>query len=151
MAKFKAKYDTPHKKEQIIVDVRNGNTRRSSYERAHVQKATFYSWLGTDEDFTLRLLEAEAIYEQKVLGVIEDAILGGNVQAAQWYLERRRGKEYGRVDKTVLTGDSDNPLEMKVNNFSEKEQHEVLDIILNSREIRKAGREAEAIPDPSAN
>lgn len=135
------------KKEKVIEILSAGNTRKCARALAHVPESTFYDWLNEDAEFAEACEDAEAQAEQQCLDVvIRNAVKENNLQAAQWYLERRRSTEYAKVDRRILSGDSNNPLNLKTEiSFTPQEANDIFDILL------KATDTDEPIPDDSSS
>ncbi len=106
---------TPEVQDTICKYLRAGNTFRTACELAGIAHATGKEWRARgedrdpdrpgDEDFAAfatatRRAEEEAI--ARCAGIVQKAAIEGNLQAATWFLERRRPDEWGRVDRRTI-------------------------------------------------
>ena len=111
---------TPEVQDVICKYLKGGSTFRTACELAGIGYATGKEWRArgedrdperpSDEDFATfaaatRRAEEEAI--ARCAGVVQKAAFDGSLQAATWFLERRRPDEWGRVDRRVLARGDD--------------------------------------------
>lgn len=123
MAKAPRTKLTQAKHDAIVEAVRLGNTRNASAGAGGIDRRLLYSWLGKGEpdengdypdDVFGRLRQAVDIAddeaERRAQKVVQDAIAGGNWQAAMTWLERRRNAEWSKFSKMEVSGDA--PIEI---------------------------------------
>lgn len=101
---------TPAVQERILAALRVGNTQRCAAELAGIGERTFYEWMArgqTGENPYAQLVqaikEAEAESERYLVEQIRNA--GGEAKqwtANAWMLERRRPKDWGKVERVEL-------------------------------------------------
>ena len=93
---------------RVIDAILAGNTFNNAAALAGISDRTFYVWMAdTDpKPYKLRFIqqvkEAEAKCIHRNVMVIQQASIK-NWQAAAWYLERRRHKDWGRIDRVEGT------------------------------------------------
>lgn len=105
---------TPEREQALLNALRLGNTRTAAAAYAEVHRDTFYAWMA-DPTFSDAVEKAEADAEARFVAQIVQAAKDGTWTAAAWWLERRRGADYGRrdrVDSSVeVSGPGGRPLE----------------------------------------
>lgn len=92
--------------QRIVTALKAGNTPRQASECAGISVATFYAWKVRGRkgeprfvEFLDRVEKANAEAEAESVKIIRNAALNaGTWQAAAWWLERRRWKQWGRKD-----------------------------------------------------
>ncbi len=124
----------PERTEHIIKALRAGNYLETAASMAGIHKATVYRWIneGRDAEFKAaagdRLSkeeEAKAEFAREVeqaraearaaaLRVITNAAMNGQWQAAAWFLERTSPQEFGRFQRTEISGPNEGPREVQV-------------------------------------
>ena len=85
--------------EAIVEALRWGNTRRAAAQAVGIHHSTFYDWFAANPTFADACKKAEAEAEVRNVGVIQ-AAAARSWQAAAWWLERRRPKDWREV-KTI--------------------------------------------------
>lgn len=87
--------------ERIIKAIRNGGSRNAAAEAAGVDRSTLFEWIARGRkgeapfnDFVDRIKRAESVAENAMVRVVRKAARMGTWQAAAWWLERRRSKQY---------------------------------------------------------
>lgn len=93
---------TPPLTEQLVQALRLGNSRKHSAIYAGIDEATLRRWMsrgraereGPYADLIAAIHDAEAKAQILAMGCISQAIRGGNVGAAQWFLERKAPEHY---------------------------------------------------------
>lgn len=93
---------TPVIEAVLLKSLRAGNTRTAAAATAGVDRHTLARWLATKAPFCTAVEKAEAEAEQRAVGQIRSA-MRSNWTAAAWWLERRRPKDWGRVDRVEIT------------------------------------------------
>jgi hypothetical protein len=86
----------------ILTALREGNTRRAASNAAGVSEDTLAYWMKHDSAFADEVRKAEAIAEKVAMSQIAKATMT-HWQAAAWWLERRRPKDFGRTLKIEQT------------------------------------------------
>jgi hypothetical protein len=125
--------------QKIIELILSGNTRTTSFAAAGVHPDSAFLWLKyareRPDDYPeyVELLQdiehAEALVESEKVAQVKLAADNGTWQAAAWWLERRKPKDWGRNDQIRHTGEIEGP----------KQQINVL--ILENPDARAASRE----------
>jgi len=90
---------------RIVDSLKAGNTVRQAAAAASVSTATFMAWKARGRRGEPRYVEflehcekAEAEAEGEAVKIVRDAALDGTWQAAAWWLERRRWRQWCRRD-----------------------------------------------------
>lgn len=60
-------------------------------------------WMAANVAFRNEVLQAEAEAEMLCIRTLRGAITEGDVKAAQWWLERRRSEDWGRIDRLEVS------------------------------------------------
>lgn len=94
---------TPQLEEAIIRALRAGTTRSAAAEYVGVDRTQLWRWMKSDSTFCNAIVRAEAEAEVACTGTLRKAAQDGDWHAALAWLERRRGKEWGRQDKVDVT------------------------------------------------
>lgn len=99
----------------IIQGILGGNTRTTSFALTGMHPDTIYDWIRSGKDHPekypqyVSLLEdieyAEALVESEKVAAVKVAADTGTWQAAAWWLERRRPRDYGRNDTVRHEGE----------------------------------------------
>lgn len=97
----KTKY-TPQRAKRVLMALRAGNTRRASAAAGGITDMTFRRWLRDKPQFAAEVYQAEAAAERLHTNTIQAAAASGDIRAAEFWLERRRPTEWGRVDRVEL-------------------------------------------------
>jgi len=131
---------TPEMHTKIIALIKAGNYIETACEAIGVHKGTYYNWHKQGEreyleveklkkarkkipkklsesiflDFFNAIKVARAVSEAKYLDCIRKAADGGAWQAAAWFLERTRFKQYGRKEAVQLTGEDGEPIKAQI-------------------------------------
>ena len=113
---------TPEVQETICKYLRAGNTFRTACELAGIAYATGIEWRARGEDrdperpgdesfaaFAVATRRAEEEAIARCAAVVQKAAIDGNLQAATWFLERRRPDEWGRVDRRTISLETNEP------------------------------------------
>jgi len=82
--------------EKLLEALRAGNTHRVAAAYAGYSESTLYHYMSIDPDFHEKVALAECEAEALALSVVQQAASRGVWQAAAWFLERRRPKDYGK-------------------------------------------------------
>ena len=102
---------TPERQALILDLITAGNYAKTACLSARISEETYYSWLNRGRkdrsesrktlfsEFLESVEMAEAKAEADMVVLIKNAAVNGNVQAAQWYLERKHSDKWGRNDK----------------------------------------------------
>lgn len=88
---------------KIIEAIRKGNYRCVAAQHAGVNQSALSRWMtkgkrdasGVYHDFRKAVLEAENAAEIEAVGFVRRAAEGGDVKAAQWFLERKFPDRWG--------------------------------------------------------
>ena len=122
------------KLETIVEALRNGTAAAHAIRAAGVAKSTYYSWLtrGREErdrrnaglkpdtkeepflDFLDATEKAEAEGAALHMQNIAQTALNGTWQASAWILERRFPRDYGRFDRSEVSGPDGGPVRLDV-------------------------------------
>jgi hypothetical protein len=84
----------PAKQAKILEALKNGNTRRASFQSVGLSSETFYRWLETNQTFSNAVMEAEAAAELTCAGTILACAEGGDWRAADKWLSKRRRDDW---------------------------------------------------------
>jgi len=112
---------TAEVQERLLTVIRLGAYRNAACDFAGIAPETLRIWLrrgeaeaaGPYREFYKALKEAEAAACIKALGTIRIA-MEQNWQAAAWFLERKRPKEWGRRERHEHTGKDGGPIRTQV-------------------------------------
>jgi hypothetical protein len=128
---------TPDRVSRILDALREGNTRKVAGHAGGISHETFSQWLHRHPEFAESVTCAESDAERKAVQAVLSAALHGQWQAAAFWLERRRNKEWGKVDRTEVYTQV---RELAVaNNLDPDEAIDQMRVVL--REIRSAARQ----------
>jgi hypothetical protein len=75
-----------------------GNTRRASAAYGGIDDATFFRWMARYASFATSVTLAEAQAEVAHVANLAQAARAGSITASIFWLERRRGADWGRRD-----------------------------------------------------
>jgi hypothetical protein len=103
---------TPELQAELCRMLEDGCGRDDAAEAANIHRSTFYQWMADGEanpdsifsDFSDAIKRAESICATRNARIIRVAAEEGNWQAAAWWLERKRKKEFGRNETIEHTG-----------------------------------------------
>jgi hypothetical protein len=93
---------TPERIEAILEALRGGATRQAAAGFADVHYATMARWVGDNVDFRAAVENAEQAAEAYYTSVVYKASQD-NWQAAAWWLERRKFRDYARRDRVDVS------------------------------------------------
>lgn len=117
---------TPERVKRIIDALKGGNTRSASAAYGGIDPETFSNWMARgakDEEpflgFSIQVKAAEAEAEVRNVAIIQTAAKD-KWQAAAWWLERRRPKDYAQTHKHTGS-DGESPVEFVVDLVSPPE------------------------------
>lgn len=125
---------TTERTNHIIKALRAGNYLHTAASMAGVHRATVYRWLNEGRDAEFRLDAGEKLSKDDqaklqfyldvdtaraearaaALRVITNAATTGQWQAAAWFLERTAPQDFGRFQRTEISGPNDGPVEVQV-------------------------------------
>lgn len=94
---------TPKMAEAILKVLLNGNTRSAAAVSVGIPRETLSRWAARSFTFRQQILAAEARAEVRCVTTIMSAIEDGSTANAQWWLERRRHQEWGRIERVEVT------------------------------------------------
>jgi hypothetical protein len=100
-------------KATIVKALKTGCSRRDAYGFAGINADTFHEWIKRDTEFTEAVEKAECEAAVHYTTIIIQAADKKNWQAAAWWLERKRPDDFGRKDRTTISGDAANPLKVE--------------------------------------
>lgn len=103
---------TPEMQAEICELLEDGCGRDDASESVGIHRATFYEWMAKGEDgdsiyadFADAIKRAESKCAARNVKIVRKAAEEeGNWQAAAWWLERKRKKEFGRNESIEHTG-----------------------------------------------
>ena len=106
---------------KIVNALAAGNTRTASAAYAGIHYSTFCNWITDGEkaksgkyfDFFDAIKKAEAAAEVSNVATIKKHA-ADNWQAAAWWLERRRHKDWMKIERQEQTGEGGGPVEVLV-------------------------------------
>ena len=112
---------TPELQKDICDIISRGNYAKTACEYVDITEATYYDWKNKGEkaksgkffEFLKSIKKAEATARVLYLEVIRKAANDGTWQAAGWFLERKYPDEWGRKERTEITGKDGGPIEVK--------------------------------------
>jgi hypothetical protein len=81
-------------KRKIFAALKIGCTRTAAYQSAGVSEATFYRWMKEDGSFREEVQKCEGLAERAYTTTLRIASRQGDVQAAKFWLERRRAANW---------------------------------------------------------
>ena len=101
------------KKQAILRALSMGHTRTAASALGNITRETFYDWLKADPAFSDEVTRAEANAEDYYLEAIYHAAKADpkNAVHAQWWLERRRARDYGRTERLTILRDIQRDIE----------------------------------------
>ena len=85
--------------ERILNALSHGHTRRAAAAYGGVTYTTFRRWMLEDEDLVQAVEIAEAVPERLAVSELMKAVQAGDLRAIEFWLERRRPMDFGRVDR----------------------------------------------------
>ena len=97
------KYD-PERVEIICQCLKDGCTRKASYESVGISQVTFLAWLRQYPDFLNNVFMAEAEAENLMVAAVCRSAIGGDWRAAESWLKRRRRDDWGDNEKVTHGG-----------------------------------------------
>lgn len=117
---------TPKLQKEFCDVLRAGNTRSAACAYTNISYQSFLNWLERGEeagegiyfDFLENVAKAESAAEIRNVALIQTAAKAGTWQAAAWWLERRRPKDYSRHTKLVHEG-GDKPIKTETKDTTE--------------------------------
>jgi hypothetical protein len=89
------------RREALLKAIGAGNTRECAARAVGVAPSTLYAELDRNESFRSRVHLADAESEARMVELVRKAAVTDH-RAAQWWLERRRPKEWGRTDRVEM-------------------------------------------------
>src|SRR5580658_5839288 len=112
---------TPDIQEKILTVIKLGAYRTAACDFAGISPETLRNWMRRGEnegegpyvEFAAAIKQAEASACLKALGTIRTA-MESQWQAAAWFLERKRPKEWGKRERHELTGKDGGPIRTQV-------------------------------------
>jgi transposase len=112
---------TPEIQEKLLSVIKLGAYRTVACDFAGITPETLRNWIRRGEtdgvgpyyEFTSALKQAEASACLKALGTIRTA-MEQSWQAAAWFLERKRPKEWAKRERHELTGKDGGPIRTQV-------------------------------------
>lgn len=93
---------TPELSQTICTAIEAGNTRECAAQMAGVSPEWLYLECRRNADFAAAIARADALAEGHHVTVVQKAARRGNVQAAMFWLERRRPQMWGRTVKVDI-------------------------------------------------
>jgi hypothetical protein len=91
----------PDRRERLLKALRDGNTRRNACALAGISDQTLANWMAEDLDLLDAVLLAEAQAEAFNVAALERGARKSWGAALAW-LERRRGQDWGKVDRVEV-------------------------------------------------
>lgn len=112
---------TPDIQEKILTVIKLGAYRAAACDFAGITAETLRNWIRRGEnegvgpywEFAAAIKQAEASACLKALGTIRNA-MEQEWQAAAWFLERKRPKEWAKRERHELTGKDGGPIRTQV-------------------------------------
>lgn len=112
---------TPDIQEKILTVIKLGAYRSAACDFAGITAETLRNWIRRGEnegvgpywEFATAVKQAEASACLKALGTIRNA-MEQEWQAAAWFLERKRPKEWAKRERHELTGKDGGPIRTQV-------------------------------------
>jgi hypothetical protein len=103
----------PNRVERITDALSKGATRTAAAGTAGIDYETMRRWLRKGEqqtrgiyvDFCGAVARAEAEAEMFHTNIVYEAAKNGSPQNSQWWLERRRHEDWGKIERQEITGD----------------------------------------------
>ena len=95
---------TPERVEAILDALRGGCSRMAAASAGGIHYDTLHDWLAKNPEFLREVEKAESLAEANYTAVVFKAA-ATNWQAAAWWLERRRFRDYARRDRVDVTVD----------------------------------------------
>lgn len=96
---------TPDRVKRIIDALAAGNTRGCSAAYGGITMETLLQWEKRYSEFSEQTKDAEARAEVAHVANIAKASREGIWTASAWWLERRKHKDWGKLDRVDLTSD----------------------------------------------
>lgn len=81
---------------KLVASFQNGMTVRDACWQSGISHEAYYNRLRNDEEFADTMARAQASCTLKARQVIIEAIQGGSVSTAKWWLEKKAPDEFGR-------------------------------------------------------
>lgn len=95
---------TPELHKQIVDTLATGVSIRDVCAYVGIDEDTYYRWCRNDKEFLQATQRARTSGRIGAAAVVRKAAIGGDVQAAEWYLERQDPATWGRKDMLVALG-----------------------------------------------
>jgi hypothetical protein len=106
----------PQRRETLLKALEAGNTRKAACAYAGLSEDAFARYCASNPDFTDDVGEAEAKAVIRHVGLILQAA-NKDWRAAAWWLERKFPDEWGRKNRTILTGADRGPIAVQEVHF----------------------------------
>ena len=111
---------TPERIEAILMALRGGATRKAAAGAAGIHYGTLHGWITANPDFLDEVEKAEDEAEARYTAIVFHAA-AENWQAAAWWLERRRFRDYAKRERVEITHDVRTEIERMVSDPAERE------------------------------
>lgn len=95
---------TPELHKQIVDTLSTGVSIRDVCAYVGIDEDTYYRWCRNDKEFLLDTQRARTSGRIGAAAVVRKAAIAGDVQAAEWYLERQDPATWGRKDLLIALG-----------------------------------------------
>jgi hypothetical protein len=93
---------TPEVASRITDALTAGNTRSASAQSAGVSEDSLERWMKRYAGFAASVLRAEAAAEVEHVANLAQAARAGSIMASIFWLERRRYRDWGKVDRLEI-------------------------------------------------
>lgn len=95
---------TPELHKQIVDTLATGVSIRDVCSYVGIDEDTYHRWCRNDKEFLQDTLRARVSGRIGAAAIVRKAAIGGDVQAAEWYLERTDPSVWGRKDMLIALG-----------------------------------------------
>lgn len=96
---------TPAMVKQLEDALATGVSTKDAVNYCGISETQFYLWMNKYPEFAERMNRARAEGRLGAAVMIRQAAVGGDIEAAKWFLERTDAQHWGRATKVLLSVD----------------------------------------------
>lgn len=109
---------TPDMHKRIVDALATGVSVRDACAFAGITETTFFEWVKAKPEFAEATTRARSEGRIGAAAIVRRAAINGDVDAAQWYLERTDPMNWGRTTKVIM--DVDPHLQKRLNDAAKE-------------------------------
>lgn len=125
---------TPDRERRILACLKAGTTRRAAAGANGINEETLRLWMRDDLEFLAQVLQAESAAEEAMTRALTRAAAKSWGAALTW-LERRRGPDWGKVDRLEIT------LKHEAQQIADELGMDVSEVMAELDDVLKVGRD----------